>query len=401
MNVVQINALPNGSTGKIANQLCELINRHDDYTAYFFCGNWVKFRSPKVGVFGTKLENLFSALLSQISGVQNIYSFFGTLQLISRLKKIKPDIIHLHNLHLWVINVPMLIRYIKKHDVKVVWTLHDCWSFTGHCPHFDMIGCDKWKTCCFDCPQYREYPKSLFDNSKKMYNLKKKWFVGVKNMTLVTPSEWLAGLARQSFLKDYPIKIINNGIDLDIFQPTDSDFRARHACENKYIVLGVAFGWGKQKGLDVFCELAEQLDRNRYQIVLVGTDEDTDRLLPGHVISIRRTQNQKELAEIYTTADVFANPTREENYPTVNMEAIACGTPVVTFNTGGSPEMLDETCGTVIPKDDVDAMRAEIIRICETRPYSKEACFKKAVEFDKNDKFKAYIRLYEELDERD
>lgn len=401
MKVVQINTLPNGSTGKIANQLCELANRQDNCTAYFFCGNWVKSASPQVRSFGTKAENLLSALLSQISGLQNVFSVFGTLQLIGRLRKAEPDIIHLHNLHLWVIDVPMLMRYIKKQDVRVVWTLHDCWSFTGHCPYFDMIGCDKWKTGCFGCPQYREYPKSLFDNSKYMYRLKKKWFTGVRNMTLVTPSQWLAGLVRQSFLQDYPVKVIHNGIDLAVFKPTESDFRARYACGDKFIVLGVAFDWGKRKGLDVFCELAERLDRDRYQIVLVGTDDNVDALLPDHMISIHRTQNQTELAEIYTAADVFVNPTREENYPTVNMEAIACGTPVVTFNTGGSPEMLDETCGTVVPKDDVDAMQAEIIRICETRPYSKEACLKKAAEFDKNEKFKAYIRLYEELDERD
>ena len=263
-----------------------------------------------------------------------------------------------------------------------------------------MIGCDKWKTGCYGCPQYKEYPKSLFDNSKYMYRLKKKWFTGVENMTIVTPSEWLASLVKESYLKDYPVKVINNGIDLNVFKPAESNFREKYALENKYIVLGVAFGWGKRKGLDVFVELEKRFDKEKYKIVLVGTDDNIDKLLPDNIISIHRTQNQTELAEIYTAADVFANPTREENYPTVNMEALACGTPVVTFNTGGSPEMLDETCGAAVAKDDNDAMYNEIIRICETKPYSLEACIKKAKGFDKNEKFGEYIRLYEVLNEQ-
>lgn len=219
-------------------------------------------------------------------------------------------------------------------------------------------------------------------------------------MTIVTPSEWLASLVKESYLKYYPVKVINNGIDLNVFKPTESDFRKKYALENKYIVLGVAFGWGRRKGLDVFVELARRLDKEKYKVVLVGTDDNVDKLLPENIISIHRTQNQTELAEIYTAADVFANPTREENYPTVNMESVACGTPVVTFNTGGSPEMLDETCGAAVAKDDNDAMYNEIIRICEAKPYSLEACIKKAKGFDKNEKFGEYIRLYEVLNEQ-
>ena len=183
-----------------------------------------------------------------------------------------------------------------------------------------------------------------------MYQLKKKWFTGVENMTLVTPSEWLAGLVKQSFLKDYPIRVINNGIDLEVFKPTPSNFRETYGCGDKKIVLGVAFGWGERKGLDVFLDFAKRLDSERYQIVLVGTDENVDKQLPNTVISIHRTQNQTELAKIYTAADVFVNPTREEVFGLVNIEALACGTPGVTFNTGGSPECYDATCGSVVPK---------------------------------------------------
>ena len=227
-----------------------------------------------------------------------------------------------------------------------------------------------------------------------MYRLKKKWFTGVENMTIVTPSEWLAGLVKESYLRDYPVKVINNGIDLSVFKPTESDFRKKYALENEYIVLGVAFGWGKRKGLDVFIELAKRLDKEKYKIVLVGTDDNVDRLLPENIISIHRTQNQTELAEIYTAADVFANPTREEAFGLVNIEALACGTPGVTFETGGSPECFNETCGAVVAKNNIGTMYNEIIRICETQPYSEDACINRANNFDKNEKFKEYVALY-------
>lgn len=399
MKIVLINSLPNGSTGKITKGIAEVSDANGNDTQTYF-GNWHFERSEpgkKYKIFGYNFENKVSGVFSYLTGFQNQGSFWGTRALIKDLKLIHPDVIHLHNLHLWVINLPLLFNFIKETNVKVVWTLHDCWSFTGHCPHFDMIGCDKWKTGCYHCPQYREYPQSLIDSSKRMYQLKKKWFTGVENMTLVTPSEWLAGLVKQSFLKDYPIRVINNGIDLEVFKPTPSNFRETYGCGDKKIVLGVAFGWGERKGLDVFLDLAKRLDSVRYQIVLVGTDENVDKQLTNTVISIHRTQNQTELAKIYTAADVFVNPTREENYPTVNMEALACGTPVLTFQTGGSPEILDVTCGSVVPKNDIDALYREIIRICETAPYSIEACLKKAKQFDKNEKFQEYIDLYRNL----
>lgn len=402
MKTVLINSCNFGSTGNIMFEIAETAE-NGGYTAavcYPQSRDNSRKQKEKDFVIGTRFSRNIHLMLAEITGLNGCFSYFSTLKLLKKLDKLKPDIIHLHNLHNCYINLSLLFKYIKKHNIKTVWTLHDCWAFTGHCPHFDMIGCDKWKTGCYSCPQYKEYPKSLFDNSKYMYRLKKKWFTDIKDMTIVTPSEWLASLVKESYLKDYPVKVINNGIDLNVFKPTESDFREKYALENKYIVLGVAFGWGKRKGLDVFIELAKRLDKGKYKIVLVGTDDNIDKLLPDNIISIHRTQNQTELAEIYTAADVFANPTREENYPTVNMESVACGTPVVTFNTGGSPEMLDETCGAAVAKDDNDAMYNEIIRICEAKPYSMEACIKKAKGFDKNEKFGEYIRLYEVLNEQ-
>lgn len=332
-------------------------------------------------------------------GFSGRFAYFETKRCLKFIKSLKPDIIHFHNLHNEYINLPLVFRYIKKHNVKVVWTLHDCWAFTGHCPHFTMNKCDKWKIGCYKCDRYREYPASLFDNSKKMYKLKKKWFTGVKDLTIVTPSEWLSNLVKQSFLGGYDVRVINNGIDLAVFKPTASDFRKKHGIsEDKFVLLGVAFDWGKRKGLDVFTGLSKRLDEKKYQIVLVGTNEEIDRELPSNIISIHRTQNQTELAEIYTAVDLFVNPTREENYPTVNMEAIACGTPVITFNTGGSPECIDEKSGSVVECDDIDRMESEIMRICETAPFSKENCIGQSRKFDMNDCFKKYIDLYHEID---
>lgn len=396
--IVQLNLGNFGSTGTI---MCE-ITKAATQKGFFVVQAYPKSKANRLCqeedyLLCTDFAKRVSQRLSYYTGLNGCFSCFSTIKFLRTIKKKSPDVLHLHNLHNSYINLPQLFRYVKKHNIPVIWTLHDCWSFTGQCPYFEIAKCDKWKTGCHHCPQYRSYPASCVDRTKTMYKLKKKWFTGVKDMTIVTPSQWLADLVKQSYLKDYPVKVIHNGIDLSIFQPTVSDFRAKYNCEDKYILLGVAFGWGERKGLDVFVELSRRLDE-RFQIVLVGTDDNVDKQLPENIISIHRTQNQKELAEIYTAADLFVNPTREENYPTVNMESIACGTPVLTFRTGGSPEIPDDTCGRVVDCDDIDAMEREIRRIAEEKPFSAEACLERAKAFDMNERFEEYIELYKTLD---
>lgn len=229
-----------------------------------------------------------------------------------------------------------------------------------------------------------------------MWNRKKEWFTGVQNLTIVTPSQWLADLVKQSFLKDYPVKVINNGINLDVFKPTESDFRTKHNLEDKKIILGVASVWEVRKGLDVFIELSKRLD-DRYKIVLVGTNDEVDKKLPEGIISIHRTSNQKELAELYTAADVFFIPTREDNFPTVNMESLACGTPVLTFNTGGSPEMVDEATGVVLMNEDIASVEQAVISMCESGKYTKEACTERAKQYDSGLKYNEYLSLFENI----
>lgn len=398
MRIVQINGGAKGSTGKIMMGIAEVARAQ---------GHEVMCASPitttnrdagedcgyyRIGTFNSRRVNV---ALARITGFNGCFAWLETYKLLKKIDEFKPDIIHLHNLHDSYINLSMLFSYIKKHNVPTVWTLHDCWSFTGQCPHFTIVKCDKWKVGCHNCPQYKEYPASLYDNTKKMWQLKKKWFTGVKNMTIVTPSEWLAGLARESYLKQYPIEVINNGIDLNVFKPTHSNFREQYGIPgDKYIVLGVSFAWGYRKGLDCFVEMAEKLGE-QYQIVLVGTDDEIDKNLPHNIISIHRTQNQKELAEVYSAADVFVMPTREENYPTVNMEAIACGTPVVTFDTGGSPEMLDDKTGIVVNANDIEATKKAIKDICEKKMCNDdEYIVAYSKNFDMKKRFAEYIELY-------
>ncbi len=392
MKIVQINVTCGaGSTGKICVSVSNLLSAENIENYILYVSGKSSFPYGLKYAFDKYVK--LQALKSRIFGNYGFNSKYATKKLINELGRIKPDIVHLHNLHGHNCNLTMLFSYLKENKIKLFWTFHDCWAFTAYCPYFDLAKCKKWMNECHDCSLHKTY-SWFFDRSKFLFNEKKKLFQGL-NLTIITPSQWLANLVKQSFLKDYPVKIINNGIDLFVFKPTESDFREKCGLAGKKVVLGVAFGWGMRKGLDVFVELARRLP-NDYQIVLVGTDDYVDKQLPANIISIHRTQNQKELAEIYTAADVFANPTREENYPTVNMESIACGTPVVTFRTGGSPEILDETCGSVVECDDIDSMEREIIRICEEKPYSKEDCLTRAKNFDMNDRFKEYVELYKD-----
>lgn len=403
MNVAIVNMTHKGSTGRIMLNIAQTARKEGHnvktYSPVLFSrvAKEKEFVADNHYTWGSRFGYAFHYYCGTALGLNGFFSYTGTRKLIRDLKKFKPDIIHLHNLHNFSVNLPLLFNYIKKARIKVIWTLHDCWAFTGHCPHFTVAGCDKWKTGCNKCSQLAFYPKSYVDTSKLMYSLKKKWFTGIENMTIVTPSKWLADIVAESFLGKYSVVVINNGINLEIFKATENNCRHKYGIpEERTILLGVSLGWSERKGLDVFIELSKRLDDEKYQIVLVGTNDRTDESLPDSIISIHQTSNPQELAEIYSVADLFVNPTREETYPTVNMESIACGTPVLTFRTGGSPEILDNTTGSVVECDDIDSMINEINRICNDKPYSRENCLVRAKSFDMNDRFKEYVKLYED-----
>ena len=396
MVIVQINfSCTWGSTGKICDSVSKLLTEKgvENYIFYTYGKNPEHF--SHYIKYGNAVHEKFQGLKVKLFGNYGFTSGRATRFLIKQLDKIKPDAVHIHNIHGHDCHFEKLFHYLKEKHIKVFYTFHDCWAFTGYCPHFTMARCNKWLTGCGECGSRRRY-SWFFDKSAKNYKRKKEALQGL-DLTVITPSKWLADLVKQSFLKAYPVKVIHIGIDLAVITPQEGDFRKKYNLQDKKIVLGVAIMWGIAKGIDVFAKLAERLP-NDYQVVLVGTDDALDKMLPKNVISIHRTESQKELAEIYSAADLFVNPTREENYPTVNMDALACGTPVVTFSTGGSPEIIDETCGSVVECDDVDALEKEIIRILTEKPYSREACLQRAKGFDKNERFKEYAKLYERVD---
>lgn len=394
--IVFINWANIGSTGRILYGISALAEER----------GWQTFRAyPKSRNFQPPRKNdyVISSIpmkfidrrLAFVTGRNGCTAWLPTLRLLRWLDRVKPDVLHLHNLHDSYVNLPMLFGWIKRHDVKVVWTLHDCWSFTGHCPHFVLCGCERWRTGCGSCPQTRAYPAILPDTTAWLWKKKREWFTGVKGLTVVAPSRWLAELAKASYLGEYPVEVVHNGIDLETFRPTPSEFRAaRGIPETEKLVLGVAMDWGASKGLDVFEQLAARLGEG-YRVVLVGTNEALDERLPKSILSIHRTHDARELAALYTAADVFVNPTRQDTFPTVNLEALACGTSVVTFRTGGSPETVDETCGAVVDVNDVEALLREVVRACEERPFRSEDCVARAGQFERDRQFAQYLRFYE------
>lgn len=391
MKIVQINSCcGKGSTGKIcvgiSRVLCE--DGIENYILYSSGDSDYPY-----GIKCTEPMPKLQALRSRILGNYGFNSRRTTLNLIAALDRIEPDVVHLHNLHSHNCNLDMLMDYFRRKKTKLVWTFHDCWAFTAYCPHFVMAKCDKWKTGCHHCVQHRTF--SWFtDRSAWLYEKKRKAFSGL-DLTITTPSQWLADLVKESFLKDYPVVVVNNGINLDIFKPTPSDFRKKYdISEDKFILLGVAIQWVPRKGADVFIRLAQRLDPERFQIVMVGTDDEIDKKLPPNVISIHRTANQTELAEIYTAADLFVNPTREDTFPTVNMESLACGTPVLTFSTGGSPEIIDEKTGIVVDCDDEEALYKAILAMSGEGRLRRVDCASHAMRYDEKARFYDFLSLY-------
>lgn len=329
-----------GSTGKIASEQCrQLIKEgHQCVLAY---GRWKAncddIETYKIGTsFDYRIHGLYTRLFDQ----HGFGSKRATRKFLQWVDTYNPEVIWIHNIHGYYINIEMLFEYLKKNDKKVYWTLHDCWSFTGHCAYFTYVRCDRWKTGCHGCPQKNSYPQSLCaDSSRINYEKKRNIFCGVKDMTLITPSQWLADLAKESFLKEYPVEVVKNQINKEIFKPTPSDFRRKHGIDDKIILLGVASTWDARKGLKDYIELSKMLS-DKYIIILVGLSKKQLKSLPSNILGLPKTESAIQLAEIYTAADVFVNCSYEENYPTVNLEAQACGTPVIAYDVGGTKETI-------------------------------------------------------------
>ena len=341
MKIVQINTFPYKATGHIMMDIHKILTEQG-YDSYVCWGRGRQANNDHEIVIADDIGVKFHGIYTRLLDKTGFASRRATKKLLRRLDEIKPDIIHLHNIHGYYLNIELLFNYIREHDINVVWTLHDCWSMTGHCAWFDMCGCEKWKTGCFNCEQLGTYPASKgFDNSKWNWNKKKALFTSF-NLTIVTPSQWLRDIVMNSYLKNYRCEVINNGIDLNIFKPTENSeikkVQKKYDLDDRKIVLGVASEWTPRKGLLDFIKLSEMMQD--IQFVVVGLTERQIKEMPQNIKGIKRTENQRELVALYTIADVFFNPTYEDNFPTTNLEALACGTPVITYDTGGSPEEI-------------------------------------------------------------
>ena len=400
MKVLQINTTANvGSTGRIAEQigLAVIAKGGESIIAY---GVGSSTSQSEVIKISSRANCSRHHKLSKLTDMQGRFSTLSTMCFVRRIKAIAPDIIHLHNIHGSYLNYKILFRYLSKANIPVVWTLHDCWPITGHCSYFEYAKCNKWKTECYDCPEKKSYPKSLvFDRSRKNYLEKREIFNSVKNMTIVPVSKWLGGIVKESYLKKYEVEVIHNGIDIETFRPLYSNLKEQYNISDKKVILGVAAPWGKRKGFEDFIKLRKFLPRESYQIVMIGLSEEQMDTLPEGIIGLARTNSVEELAQWYSTADVFVNPTYEDTYPTTNLEAISCGTPVVTYKTGGSPESITHETGRVVEKGDIEALVRAIAELCKCDK-DKISCHCRnyaVVHFDKNYCFDKYIDLYERL----
>lgn len=401
MKILEINAtVGTGSVGRIVADLYQILTENNNLCKVAY-GRKNISDIPKSDLIaiGTKNDVYRHFFMSKITDKTGFYSKHATIKFIKKIDEFQPDIIHMHGNYGYYINVEVLFNYLKEKNTPVINTLHSCWDFTGHCTYFDEIDCNKWKTGCSNCPQKRRYPDSFVkDNSRWNYNRKRELFTSIDNMNIVTPSYWLANLVKDSFLNKYPIKVIHNGIDLSIFKPVKTEFRKIYHLENKIILLGVANVWEPRKGLDIFIRLSKEL-KDIYKIVLVGLSKHQLSQIPNNILAFNRTNDVKELVGIYSTADVFVNPTREEVLGLTNLEALACGTPVITFNTGGSPECVNDNCGIVIEKNDYSKLKETIENNSYLNLYPGN-CEEFVKHFDKNERFKEYVNLMEKIVEK-
>ena len=388
--IVLINSVYNqGSTGRICFELSQFFNKNGFYTKTFYGRN--KNDSPDGVFFGSKLDTYLHGIKSRITDKQGFYSKSKTKKLIRQLDDFKPDLIILHNLHGYYLNIKMLLSWINNNGVKVISVFHDCWNFTGHCAHFSLKKCTKWVTGCHECPAKKEYPKSiLFDNSKKNYQIKKELFSAVKDLTIVCPSNWLADLVKVSFFSSREIKVINNGIDTNIFKKNVGAFKTTNHLENKKLILCIANMFDEKKGLYDVVSLSEMIAENTF-IVMVGQIKGKVDL-PKNIIHIDRTDNIDQLVDIYSSCDVMFNPTYEDNYPTTNLEAVSCELPVVCYKTGGAIESVDSNF--LVNQGDVKKAKEIIDKLFMNKihyDFSKKAFFSKEIMFEK------YLELVSEV----
>lgn len=401
--LLQINSFLNsGSAGRIVEQIGELAiqNGWESYVAYGRKKNDSKSQAIKIGGNISILIHGFKSLVFDKHGLG---STFATKILIRKIEKINPDIIHLHGIHGYYVNYEVLFSYLNRVEKPVVWTMHDFWAVTGHCTYFTDINCNKWQNKCFNCPKSKNYPKSIFfDRSKINFLLKKDLFNTIKNLSVVSVSEWMGSLVEKTFLKNHFQKTILNGVDVNNFSPKNpSRLLEKFNLKDKFILLGVATSWGERKGWHDFIELNRLLPE-KYQIILVGLNKNLLKKLPNNIIGLTRTESTNELAELYSAADVVLSLSTQETFGLTTIEGFACGTPGIVYNCTASPELITPDTGFIVEKGDFVGLLNALSEIkSKGKEFYSEKCRDRAVNvYNKNLRFKEYIDLYSSLIEK-
>ena len=399
--LLQINPVVrlNTSTGRIMKEIGEIAITAgwESYIAYSGARDGVPQHSSRLIPVGNKLDLAIHAVATRLFDAHGLVSRRATKQLIRRIREIDPDIVHIHNVHGYWLNYPLLCRYLQESGKPVIWTVHDCWLYTGHCYYYSAARCDKWSTGCGHCPQKRAFPASwLFDRSARNWRDKQRAFGSLDRLTIVPVSDWIRSEMARSFLKDKPFQVIHNGIDLEVFKPKAAE-GTQHP--DGTVILGVATLWHEEKGVRDFVQLAGMLRDDEHLILVGRMSEEQRAAFPANVQLVARTENVAKLAALYAGATAFVNPTWQDNYPTVNLEAIACGTPVVTYRTGGSVEAISEGTGFVVEQGDVAGLLARVRELAaQDRQAIAARCRARALEqFSKQERYQDYIRLYENL----
>lgn len=392
------------STGRIMQEIGELAlqNGWKSYIAYGKGRDGIKPCKSEIIPVGGIYSTLWHGVQTRLFDRHGLASTHATHEFVRQIDRINPDIIHIHNIHGYFLNYRVLFDYLSQCGKPVVWTVHDCWLYTGHCYYYSYAGCDKWQTGCGNCPQRKDFPASLvFDRSKRNFEDKKAAFTSMPRdkFVIVPVSDWIRTEMSKSFLSEYRFRVIHNGINTDIFNVCpDKEVIEKYGLKGKRIFLGVASIWSREKGLDDFMQLSKLLNDDEV-IVLVGMKEEEKKKLPRNIIGISRTENIHQLAQLYSVADAFVNPTWQDNYPTVNLEAISCGTPVVTYRTGGSVEAITDSTGLIVEQGDVKGLLEAVRAICQRgKDFYQKSCRKYALQnFKKEERYADYFCLYEEL----
>jgi len=339
-----------GSTGRIAAEKCRELMGQGHQCVLAFGRDKANCDDISTVQIGSGLDVKIHAMRNRLLDDHGFGSKAATRRFLQWVREFDPDVIWLHNVHGYYIHIGLLFEYLRGCGKQIIWTLHDCWAFTGHCAYFDYAGCDKWKTGCCSCPQKGSYPASCgLDNSRSNYRRKKQLFTGIPDMHLIVPSYWLQSRVQQSFLQEYPVEVVYNTINREIFKPTPSGFRREHGLEGKKILLGVASVWDERKGLKDFLELSQLLD-DRYRIVLVGLNPAQIQALPKQILGLPRTNSMEQLAAVYSAADVFINPSAEETFGMTAMEARCCGTEAIVYRDTACEEIVNQFGGIAVPK---------------------------------------------------